>query len=74
MPELKVRDLMDFEIGQWKEQLIRDLFLEYKAEEITRIPLSPWWPQDVIVWHSTNDRNFTMKYQLSIDLKRQERI
>lgn len=50
---LKVFQLIDFERGVWKHELIQQYFSSYEAEEIFEVPLYDAWPRDEQVWLNT---------------------
>jgi len=64
----KVSDLIDYEQGSWKEDLIRELFLPGDADTILDIPLCYSWPRDKLIWHFSSTGRFTVKsaYQLRL--------
>ena len=72
--ETSVADLIDKEVGCWKEQIVRHLFLPIDAEQILRTPLCTTWPEDKLSWHFTTSGNFSVKsaYHLIRSLKGRE--
>ena len=46
-----VADFIYFDIGVWREGLLRDVFLPCDVEVISKIPMSRLWPLDQFVCH-----------------------
>lgn len=51
LENLKVSMLINKEVGEWDESLIRINFLPVDANEILKIPLCISRPLDIFVWH-----------------------
>ncbi|KAJ8425866.1 hypothetical protein Cgig2_028211 [Carnegiea gigantea] len=58
---LKVRDLIEFEAGTWRESHIREIFLPCDAEAILDIPPCVSWPANKLIWHFTATGVFTVQ-------------
>ena len=48
-PHAKVSMFIDAEIGAWKKEEVRHMFLPHKAKKILSVPLSTRLPQDSII-------------------------
>jgi len=59
--DISVADLIDFDQGCWKSQMVRELFLPMDADLILRLPLCRSWPMDKITWHFSPAGIFTVK-------------
>ena len=59
--EVKVCVLIDAENGEWKADLIREVFLEHEADSILSIPLSTLLPADKLVWTVAANGKFNVK-------------
>ena len=59
--EVKVHVLIDAENGEWKVDLIRDVFLEHEVDSILSIPLSTLLPADKLVWTAIANGKFSVK-------------
>ena len=59
--EVKVCVLIDTENGQWKADLIQEVFLEHEADSILSIPLSILLPVDKLVWTVAANWKFSVK-------------
>ena len=59
--EAKVCVLIDAENGEWKANMIRDLFLEHEADSILSIPLGTVLPIDKLVWTTAANGKFSVK-------------
>ena len=53
--------LIDAERGTWRTDLVRELFVNFEAENILSIPLSICLPRDKLVWAATPNGFFTVK-------------
>ncbi|KAA8524456.1 hypothetical protein F0562_010879 [Nyssa sinensis] len=62
--------LIDGEAMQWKKEMISDIFLPLRDEEICKIPLSLNKAPDRPVWHYSSDGHFSVKtaYPLAVHL------
>ena len=58
--EVKVSALIDAENGEWKANMIRDLFMEHEADSILSIPLSTVLPADKLVWIAAANGKFSV--------------
>ncbi|OMO73078.1 reverse transcriptase [Corchorus capsularis] len=56
-----VRDLIDPARRKWKEDVISQLFNRDEAKSIVQIPIGPPNIHDKLVWHFTNDGEYTVK-------------
>ena len=59
--EVKVDVLIDAENGEWKADLIREVFLEHEADSILSIPLGTILPADKLVWTAAANGKFSVK-------------
>nr|POE69062.1 hypothetical protein CFP56_76076 [Quercus suber] len=59
--EAKVCVLIDAENGEWKADLIWEVFLEHEADSILSIPLSTLLPVDKLVWAAAANGKFSVK-------------
>jgi len=50
-PPWKVADLIDYDLGSWKESVVKASFINYDAKLILSVPLCPAWPNDTLIWH-----------------------
>ena len=48
-PHAKVSMFIDAEIGAWKKEEVRHMFLPHNAKKILSVPLSTRLPQDSII-------------------------
>ena len=64
-----VSTLIDAETRRWKADLVRLLFLPFKANTILNMPLSYNLPEDKIIWVSSRKREFSVKSAYYIALK-----
>ena len=73
--EVKVCVLIDAENGEWKADLIREVFLEHEADSILSIPLSTLLPADKLVWTAAANGKFSVKsaYNLVRSGKKKDR-
>ena len=53
--------LIDADHDTWRADLVRELFLDFEAENILSIPLSTRMPRDKLVWVATSNGQFTVK-------------
>ena len=53
--------VIDAERGTWRADLVRELFINFEAENILSIPLSICLPRDKLVWVATPNGFFTVK-------------
>jgi hypothetical protein len=51
-------DLIDHEHGVWKEDHIREVFMQEETNVIINIPLSPCLPPNRLIWKDIKDGNF----------------
>ncbi|KAJ8451058.1 hypothetical protein Cgig2_026867 [Carnegiea gigantea] len=61
LPNLHVRDLIDFENVCWHVNLVKEYFLPLDAEMILAIPLCASWPNDKLIWHYCPDGSFSVR-------------
>jgi hypothetical protein len=52
---------MDINNNGWNEQLIRQLFIPYEAQQILNIPTLNRSTEDTIIWAGTMDGSYTVK-------------
>ena len=66
--------LIDSNHGLWRADLVRELFLNFEAENILSIPLSTRMPLDKLVWAATPNGTFTVKsaYWIVVVMKEAE--
>jgi hypothetical protein len=67
----KVDKIINHEDRTWKENLIRDIFMDHDAEEILKIRLPRNDEEDFIAWTAEKHGMFSVKsaYNLALDLK-----
>ena len=53
-----VADLIDSNIGKWKNEVIDNLFIDHEADLIKSIPLSAALSADKLVWVEMNNGKF----------------
>ncbi|KAL0000259.1 hypothetical protein SO802_019861 [Lithocarpus litseifolius] len=73
LPEEATADiLIDADHGTRRADLVRELFLDFEAENILSIPLSTRMPRDKLVWAGTANGQFTVKsaYWLAMSMSR----
>lgn len=56
-----VSDLISRETRGWDANLVRHSFLPHEAKIVLGIPLSPWLPNDSLVWAWTPNGHFSVK-------------
>jgi hypothetical protein len=56
-----VGELIDHNRGAWKEDIIRENFLQEEADVILNIPLSPRLPPDRLIWKESKDGKFSVR-------------
>ena len=56
-----VDELIDFESGDWDEQIIRENFWQIDAERILKIPLAIGMMTDFVSWHFNKTGTFSVK-------------
>ncbi|KAJ8430502.1 hypothetical protein Cgig2_010832 [Carnegiea gigantea] len=49
----KVSDLIDFDVGGWRTNMVEEVFNPCDVNTIVQIPLSQCWPDDHLIWHYT---------------------
>ncbi|KAL4600535.1 hypothetical protein ACB092_11G205800 [Castanea dentata] len=59
--EAKVSVLIDAKNGEWKVDLIRDVFLEHETDSILSIPVSTLLPTGKLVWSVAANGKFSVK-------------
>ncbi|XP_021734057.1 uncharacterized protein LOC110700767 [Chenopodium quinoa] len=59
--ETRVSDLIDFDSGEWKTDMVRSMFGTDEAQCVLNIPLSRRWPNDKLFWSLTKDGEYTVK-------------
>ncbi|XP_023903920.1 uncharacterized protein LOC112015722 [Quercus suber] len=59
--EAKVSVLIDAKNGEWKANLIRDVFLEHETDSILSIPLSTLLLANKLLWTAAANRKFSVK-------------
>jgi hypothetical protein len=60
LQNMKVDELIDREEKQWRSSLINTLFIPKEAQTILSIPLSPFFPQDRLIWKGKGCRDSNM--------------
>ena len=58
-PEANVSSLIDYNLGTWKKEDIKQFFLPHEADAIISIPLSLRMPTERLVWSKTPSGNFS---------------
>lgn len=68
----KVQVLIDPISRIWREDAIREVFLEDDAQTILAIPLPRYEMNDKLIWHYTSDGNYSVKsgYESALALRR----
>jgi hypothetical protein len=66
-----VADLIDPDLKSWKLELLQEAFTVEEAKSISKIPLSPLLPMDVLTWRCTQDGKFLLwsAYHLGRELQ-----
>lgn len=64
-----VSALIDREMGCWKSELIKDLFLPHEANSILAIPLTQMHVSDSIVWTATANGVFSVRSAYRVSRK-----
>ncbi|KAL2925303.1 hypothetical protein RDABS01_022953 [Bienertia sinuspersici] len=57
----KVAELIGSDTHEWKEDMVRGLFLEFEADMICNIPLSSMDTNDYLVWHYSKNEAYWVK-------------
>lgn len=65
--EARVEELIDADIGAWKNELVQRLFLPHEADAICFIALSSKLPEDRQVWAPTAIGNFSVRGAYKIE-------
>lgn len=65
--EARVEELIDVDIGAWKNELVQRLFLPHEADAICGIALSSKLPEDRQVWAPTAIGNFSVRAAYKIE-------
>ena len=60
-PEANVSSLIDYNLGTWKKEDIKQFFLPHEADAIISIPLSLRMPTERLVWSKTPSGNFSTR-------------
>lgn len=70
-PDAKVEELLDPTTRLWNRGLLNSIFLPWEADQISRIPLSPLLPPDLLYWSRNKSGLFSVRsaYHLACDLK-----
>ena len=70
-PDAKVEELLDPTTRLWNRGLLNSIFLPWEADQISRIPLSPLFPPDLLYWSRNKSGLFSVRsaYHLACDLK-----
>jgi hypothetical protein len=70
----KVCDLIDRDTKRWNTSIIENNFLEEERETILNIPLSPFMPNDKLIWRCTKNGEFSVRsaYHLGLDIRTEE--
>lgn len=58
---IKVSNLINKTTNNWKEPIIHNLFLPFKAFQIKQIPITGTNAEDELVWASSQDGNYSVK-------------
>ena len=63
-----ISELINFDTGNWHEELVRQTFIPTNVEVILSIPLSSRLPRDRLVWALTPKGSFTVKsvYKIAV--------
>jgi len=57
---LQGRDLIDAELGCWREAFVQETFLPCDVELTLGMPLCTFWPEDKLLWHYSPKGLFTV--------------
>ena len=70
-PSMKFSHLLNFNLGCWKEDLVKTLFLAIDAELILNLPICQAWSCDHLIWHFIVDGDFSVRsaYHLARSIK-----
>ena len=61
-----VSSLIDEDTKWWKSDLVRSIFLPFKAESILKIPISYSLPEDQLIWMGNKRGSFTVKSAMCV--------
>lgn len=59
--EAKVSELIDYDLGQWKSEEVRDRFIGSDVQHILSIPISRSFPEDKLIWHHDKEGIYSVK-------------
>lgn len=58
---VKVGDIIDHETMKWKVDIVKEIFIPFKAEEILNTPIPSHPTDDIVAWGYTKSGLFTVK-------------
>lgn len=58
---MRVADLIDFDCGEWKVEMVRGTFNAQDCALILSTPLSKRWPKDEMYWRQSKEGNYNVK-------------
>jgi hypothetical protein len=66
-----VKDIIDHEKGEWKEDKVREIFMPYDAEEVLKIRIPKIQVEDFVSWHFESNGIFSVRsaYKLALNEK-----
>lgn len=67
----KVSELIDPQLGQWDEDLVRSLFTHVDAARIFNIPLSLNGFDDFVAWHYNRNKMFSVRSAYHVEWRHQ---
>lgn len=69
-----VSDLIDVDRKSWTMDLLKQVFLPFEVENIGRIPLSIWLPEDKQIWAETFNGYFSIRsaYKIALELDKHD--
>jgi hypothetical protein len=70
----KVSELIDVEVGQWDEEIIKDIFWPVDVQRILNIPLATSMMQDFVSWHYTKTGVFSVRSSYYLEWEHQHGI
>lgn len=67
-----VEELIDSEVGAWKNDMVRRCFEEDKGTLILGLPMSVEACLDRVIWHYSKDGDYTVRMGYGITMEMQE--
>jgi hypothetical protein len=56
----RVKDLIDHDHTEWKERVVKEIFMPHDAAEVLKIRLPKEKCKDFVCWHFETSGNFTV--------------